>query len=209
LEAIQVAVKTKKTAGRKSHLWLCQKEVRALMHTCMDDLTDKRDWLVLALLVGAGLRREAVNLRFKDLTEVPRNGNGMRPVLDVAGKDRVVPIKPLLAENIKEWQELTGSDQNALILRSIGRDGTIGQSLSAVGLFKIVRKHGEIIDKPKLAPHDLRRTFGQLGYEAGIPLTQITVLLGHSGVDVTMRYLDLDLDLDATISDFIPLNGND
>jgi integrase/recombinase XerD len=190
LEAIQGAVKTKKTAGRKSHLWLCQKEVRALMHTCMDDLTGKRDWLVLALPVGAGLRREeAVNLRFKDLTEVPRNGNGMRPVLDVQGKgakDWVVPIKPLLAEKIKEWQELTGSDQNALILRSIGRDGIIGESLSAVGLFKIVRKHGELIDKPALAPHDLRRTYAQLGYEAGIPLTQITVLLGHSAVDVTM-----------------------
>ena len=44
----------------------------------------------------------------------------------------------------------------------------------------------------------------QLGYEAGVPITQISKLLGHATVATTQRYLNLDLDLETTISDFIP-----
>jgi integrase len=57
---------------------------------------------------------------------------------------------------------------------------------------------------PELAPHDLRRTYAQLGYEVGVPITQISKLPGHSSVATTQRYLNLGLDLEATISDFVP-----
>jgi len=30
------------------------------------------------------------------------------------------------------------------------------------------------------------------------------VLLGHASIETTMRYLNLDLDLETTVSDFIP-----
>jgi integrase len=59
--------------------------------------------------------------------------------------------------------------------------------------------------RPNLEPHDLRRTFAQLGYEAGVSITQISTLLGHATVETTQRYLNLELDLEMTASDFIPL----
>ena len=65
-----------------------------------------------------------------------------------------------------------------------------------------------MIGMPGLAPHDCRRTFAQLGYEPGVQITQISILLGHSDVKTTERYLALDLDLDTTVSDFIPLSGD-
>jgi integrase len=80
--------------------------------------------------------------------------------------------------------------------------------MSAVALFQIVRKYGRLINVPNLAPHDLRRTFAQLGYEAGVPITQISVLLGHANVSTTQKYLNLALDLETTVSDFIPLSGD-
>ena len=52
------------------------------------------------------------------------------------------------------------------------------------------------------------RTFAQLGYSAGVPLTQISTLLGHADVRTTQRYLNLALDLETTVSDFIPLSGD-
>jgi integrase len=61
------------------------------------------------------------------------------------------------------------------------------------------------IDVGRFAAHDLRRTFAKLGYEAGVPITQISKLLGHSSVATTQRYLNLELNLEITISDFIPL----
>ena len=73
-------------------------------------------------------------------------------------------------------------------------------------IFQIVRKHCAKIGMPKLDPHDLRRTFAQIGYEAGVPITQISKQLGHSSIKTTQRYLNMDLDLVTTISDFIPLD---
>ena len=81
----------------------------------------------------------------------------------------------------------------------------IGESLSDVATFYILQKHGAEISIPELAPHDLRRTFAQIGYDAGVPITQISVLLGHSLVETTQRYLNLELALDVMASDFVPL----
>jgi integrase len=70
--------------------------------------------------------------------------------------------------------------------------------------FGIVRKHSAMIGLPTLAAHDLRRSYAHLGFEAGVPITQISILLGHSSVAVTQRYLNVDLDLECTASDFVP-----
>jgi integrase len=125
-------------------------------------------------------------------------------VLNVTGKgakDRIVPINDKLAAAIEEWRAVVG---DSCVARSVTKGGAIGDSLSAMGIFNIVNKAGQIIGKPELAPHDLRRTFAQLGYEAGVPITQISKLLGHASVSTTQRYLNLDLDLETTVSDFIP-----
>jgi len=89
-----------------------------------------------------------------------------------------------------------------------GYEKEFGESLSAEGVFQIVRKFGKMIDIPKLSPHDMRRTYAHLGYDAGVPITQIKELLGNASIATTQRYLDLSLDLDNTASDFMPLSGD-
>ena len=79
-------------------------------------------------------------------------------------------------------------------------------SMSSVAIFRLINKYGNLIGVPGLAPHDLRRTFSQLGYEAGVPITQVSKLLGHANVATTQRYLNLDLNLESTASDFVPLS---
>jgi integrase len=44
-------------------------------------------------------------------------------------------------------------------------------------VYHLVQKRGELMGRPNLEPHDLRRTFAQLGYEAGVSITQISTLL--------------------------------
>jgi integrase len=63
---------------------------------------------------------------------------------------------------------------------------------------------GNLIGKDDQRPHDLRPTYAQLGYEPGVPITQIGRLLGHVSTETTQRYLNLELDLESTVSDFIP-----
>jgi integrase len=135
----------------------------------------------------------------------------MRAVLVVKGKGsktREVPISDTLAGHLDAWGRHVGT--RGKIVRSLSRAATpvgeraIGASMSAVGLFQLVQRYGKGIGKPELAPHDLRRTYAQLGFEAGVPITQISRLLGHASIATTQAYLNLELDLAATASDFIP-----
>jgi integrase len=210
-EALREAVTVEASAGQKAHTWLSRAEVLQLLDTCdQEDVVGQRDRLALGLLVGAGLRRrEAVELCYADVKLQPVKEK-MRTVLDVRGKgakDRVVPISDRLANAIDEWTGVVGNGSGRTegrILRSLGRDRQPGDSLSTTAIYNLVQKRGAMIDKPDLAPHDLRRTFAQLGFEAGVPITQISTLLGHASVETTQRYLNLELDLETTVSDFIP-----
>lgn len=206
LEAVNDAIKVTAPKGEKSHTWLSQAQVQQLMHSCDDSMTGRRDWIVLALLVGAGLRRdELIRVTCADIRDLPARNGKTRWVLHTEGKGargRDIPISAALAERLRAWCDHV---QSGNVARSLGMSKTLGSDLSEIGVFNIVRKHGALIGKPDLDPHDLRRTYAQLGYEAGVPLTQLSKLLGHSDVATTQRYLNLDLDLESTVSDFIPL----
>lgn len=205
IEALNEAIQVEASKGHKAHSWLTQSEVKRLLDSCnQKTIQGQRDKVILGLLVGAGLRREELAaLTFDDVILQPIAGK-FRTVLNVHGKgakDRVVPINDRLAAALDEWRKTTGGRR---IARAISKGGAIRDSISAIGIFEIVRSAGESIGRPELAPHDLRRTFAQLGYEAGVPITQISKLLGHASVATTQRYLNLDLDLASTVSDFIP-----
>jgi site-specific recombinase XerD len=205
LEALNEAIKVEQSKGKKAHTWLIQAEVKRLLDACdTETIKGKRDKIVLGLLTGAGLRREELTrITFEDVILQPVAGK-VRTVLNVTGKgrkDRIIPINKRLAAAVEEWHTIVG---DGYVARSIAKGGVIGDSISAVGVFNIVNKAGRAIGKPELAPHDLRRTYAQLGYEAGVSITQISNLLGHASLATTQRYLNLDLDLETTVSDFIP-----
>lgn len=207
-ESLKRAFMPVRSKGYKVLTWLSQVQVKQLIDTCDDSLIGQRDRMVLAILAGAGLRREELaGLHWEQIKSQPA-GDKVRTVLEIKGKgskNRVVPVSDELVTILDNWSETNG--KSGYIARSI-KGKKLGDHLSAVGIFKIVRKHGITIGQPRLAPHDLRRTYAQLGYAAGVPITQISRLLGHSSIVTTQRYLNLDLDLSVTASDFIPLGGH-
>lgn len=207
LEALQDVIRVEAPQGRKLGLWLSQREVRRLLATCDPaTLHGRRDKIVLGLLTGAGLRREElVALTFENIALRPFQSR-FRTVLSIAGKgkrQRTIPISDRLAAALDDWGRTIGTTTGP-IARAIDPRGDIRAGISSVAIFNLVTKAGAAIDKPELAPHDLRRTYAQLGYEAGIPITQISRLLGHASIETTQRYLNLTLNLEETIGDFIP-----
>lgn len=210
IEAMRGAVIVPTPKGTKQHTWLSPAEVKQITALCDESITGKRDWIILGLLLGAGLRRdELANLTFDAIATQPTKSGKPRNVLFVVGKGdkgREIPINETLATRLQEWKKITGG---GMIARAMVRKSKtqIDGSMSAVAIFQLVAKYGAKIGKPGLAPHDLRRTYAQLGYNAGVPITQISVLLGHASVSTTQRYLNLNLDLETTASDFIPLAG--
>ncbi len=208
-QALQNAIKTTQPQGERAHTWLTWFEAEQLLDACHRRDSGKpefkifaqRDRLAIGLMMAAGLRREeAASLQFTDIVK-----QNERYVLNVTGKgakDRVVPINERLAEAIIDWQFLVNAE--GLILRSLGRNKEPGESISTTGLYNIVQKRGRMIGEPELQPHDLRRTYAELGRRAGVPISQISKLLGHASIETTQEYLNIELDLDTTISDFVP-----
>ncbi len=208
-QALQNVIKTTQPQGERAHTWLTWFEAEQLLDACHRRVSGKaemrifaqRDRLAIGLMMAAGLRREeAASLQFTDIVK-----QNERYVLNVEGKgakDRVVPINERLAEAIIDWQFHVGVE--GLILRSLGRNKVPGASISTTGLYNIVQKRGAMIGKPELQPHDLRRTYAELGRRAGVPISQISKLLGHASIETTQDYLNIELDLETTISDFVP-----
>jgi len=206
LTALDEAIELDKSKGTKTHTWLTASEVRKLMANIQGRRPlAKRNKVVLALLVGAGLRRdELVNLTWKDVKK-----QGERTVLDVVkgkgDKRRTVPISEGLDAILEDWRHFCEANKSERVVRSFAAGGVLTDSLTSAQVFNIVRKEGKRIGKPGLAPHDLRRSFAQLGFENGVPVTQLSRLLGHASIETTQKYLNLELDLDVTASDFVPL----
>ena len=191
------------TKGQKVHTWLKRHDVAALLRS--PDVSTKkgqRDWALLALLVGSGLRREeAISLTWADVLE-----QGYRTVLQVRGKgnkNRIVPLASRMVAQLESWRLTTGG--TGFVVRRVRRGDTLqtnGLTVRAVN--QIVARYGALIGTPELQPHDLRRTYAQIGLNNGIPIQQISILLGHSSILVTQTYLNIQLDLQETISDFVP-----
>jgi len=203
LEALADAIQVSAPKGALAHIWLTQKEVQAMMRAADATPRGRRDKAALGLLVGAGLRRsEACRLRFKDISR-----QGERTVIQVrfgkGGKHRIIPISEQLAFALRLWSSYVA--QSGLILRGITAHGKIKDSMSQATLVNIVQLYGDLLGKPELSPHDLRRTYAQLGYQNDVPLRQLQRLLGHASIETTARYLNAELDLTRTASDFVPM----
>ena len=202
-EALKESIQVQATKGERAHTWLNLAEVRSLLSSLTDETTvkGKRDRVVLGLLVGAGLRRdELAGLTWEHVTQ-----QGERTVLSITGKGkkrRVIPIHDKLVTLLEEWAELVG--RTGHIARSVKKGGELGESISGQAILDIVNAYGQELGKENLRPHDLRRTYARIGYDAGIDIGQISKLLGYASIATTQRYLGLQIDLKKTVSDFVP-----
>jgi integrase len=151
-------------------------------------LKGKRDRLILALLVGCGLRRaEAVKLTVEDVQQ--RDGRWV--LVDLRGKHgriRTVPVPAWVQQALEIWTAAAGITSGR-VLRSVSQTDTLGgSSLSTQAVFAVVREYGTRVGL-ELRPHDLRRTCAKLCRSAGGDLEQIQLLLGHASIQTTERYL--------------------
>ena len=151
-----------------------------------DPVLGARDVALFTLLYGTGLRiAEALAL---DVRDAPAPGGALQ-VRGKGGKERVVPVLPLVAEAIRHWLALRGPARPDAPLFI----GAKGERLNPGVAQRALRVHRRLAGLPESAtPHALRHSFATHLLAGGADLRSIQDLLGHASLSTTQRYTTLD-----------------
>ena len=165
-------------------------EVLALAEDVAEQRLDRwqgaRDWAVLMLLYGAGLRiGEAMSLT----GEVLPLGETLR-VTGKRGKTRIVPLIPPVRAAIEAYVVLCPHDlgPDAPLFR-----GSRGGALSPALIRRAVQgARGRLGLNDRTTPHALRHSFASHLLAGGADLRSLQELLGHASLASTQIYTEVD-----------------
>ncbi|MEG9437792.1 site-specific integrase [Edaphobacter sp. HDX4] len=191
--------------GTRLGNWLTREQAKELLAIPNRSiLKGKRDYVILALLVGCALRRN--ELATLDV-EIVQQREGRWVLADLEGKGRrvrTVAIPIWVMKGINAWRTAAGIEDGRL-LRSISKGGKIGDSLSDWAVWSVVEQSSKQIGIERFGAHDLRRTCAKLCRKSGGDLEQIKFLLGHSSIQTTERYLGSDQEIVVAVNDNLGL----
>lgn len=195
----------KRSGVRLGH-WLTAEQADLLLAS--PDLTrlkGVRDSAVLAVLIGAGVRRS--ELAELNASHIQRR-NERWLLADLKGKHeriRSVPIPPWVHIALVRWQASAGITEGPLF-RRVTRHATVSaHRISPQAVFEIVRFYARRIGVD-IAPHDARRTFAKLAHLGHAPLEQIQLSLGHASIVTTEIYLGVKQNLQDAPCDHLGLS---
>jgi site-specific recombinase XerC len=213
----QTANGIKAAPGVKSHgvrvgNWLTKRDAQRLLTA--PELTDDdgkadpkayRDRAILAVMIGAGLRRSEVTaLTFDHIQQ--RDNRWV--IVDIIGKGnhvRSVPIAAWIKTAIDEWQAV--GNVTGRVFQAIHKGGHITRdSMTPQAIRDVIKYYGAAIGRPELAAHDLRRTYAKLARKGGADVLQIGLSLGHLSIKTTERYLGEEQDLTDAPGDRLGLS---
>ena len=188
--AQMVDVPNVRQQGTRLGNWLTRDQAKELLAVPdRSTLKGKRDYVILALLVGCALRRN--ELAMLDLQTIQLR-EGRWVIADLCGKGRrirTVAVPMWVKQGVNTWMTAASIEEGRL-LRRVSKSGkTQGDGLSDWAIWSVVEQAAKAIGIERFGAHDLRRTCAKLCRKAGGDLEQIKFLLGHSSIQTTERYL--------------------
>lgn len=177
-----------RSRGVSTGNWLTEEQALALL-TAPDQSTaaGRRDFVLLGLLIGCGMRREeAINVRCEQAVE----RCGRLVLLDVEGKGRKIrtlAVPKWLDQPLRDW--MAEIRDRGTIVRRIWRGGEIADDgVTGEAVRQIVGRYCQQLGI-KAAPHDLRRTFALQALDGGATVESVRQALGHTSLATTTRYV--------------------
>ena len=144
-----------------------------------------RDKLIIDLFYTTGIRRsELINLKLSNISI----SNNTIKVLGKRNKERILPILPIIAKNIKDYlierthlEHITDNDYFFLMLKGI--------KLNDSFVYRLINNYfSNVSEKVKKSPHILRHTFATHLLNNCADLNSVKELLGHSSLASTQIY---------------------
>jgi integrase len=191
--------------GTRLGNWLTREQAKELLAVPdRSTVKGKRDFVILALLVGCALRRQ--ELASLDVETIQLR-EGRWVIADLEGKGRrvrTVAVPLWVKHGINAWMT-AGEVEDGRLLRSITKGGKVCKSLSDWAVWSVVEQSAKEIGIERFGAHDLRRTCAKLCRKAGGDIEQIKFLLGHSSIQTTERYLGSEQEIVVAVNDSIGL----
>jgi integrase len=191
--------------GERKGNWLTKEQTRELLAVPdRSTLKGKRDYVILAMLVGCALRRQ--ELASLDLATI-QSREGRWVLVDLVGKGgrvRTIAIPFWVRTGVEAWLAAAGIEKGRL-LRAVSKSGKIKESMSDWSVWSVVQQCAEVIGIEDFGAHDLRRTCAKLCRKSGGDLEQIKFLLGHSSIQTTERYLGSEQEIAIAVNDSLGL----
>jgi integrase len=192
--------------GTRLGNWLTREQAKELLAVPdRSTLKGKRDYVIIALLVGCALRRqELASLKIEDI----QLREGRWVIIDLRGKGgriRTVAVPIWVKRGIEDWMAAAKIEKGRL-LRPLSKSGKIvGDELGDWAIWSVVEQSSKQIGIEHFGAHDLRRTCAKLCRKSGGDLEQIKFLLGHSSIQTTERYLGSEQDIEIAVNDNLGL----
>ena len=151
-----------------------------------DPAVQARDAALFTLLYGCGLRiGEALAL---DVGNAPVAGVPIK-IRGKGGKERLVPVLPVVAEAVAAWLRVHPGRSAAAPLFPGVKGGRLNPGVAQRSL----RTWRRLAGLPEhVTPHALRHSFATHLLEGGADLRSIQELLGHASLSTTQRYTAVD-----------------
>jgi site-specific recombinase XerD len=201
-------VKGVKQQGVRVGNWLTKEQAQALLNSPEGaTIKGNRDRAILAVMIGAGLRRsELASLDFQDIQQ--REGRWV--IVDLLGKGnrvRTVPMANWAKAAVDTWSTMANI-KSGRVFRSVNKgDRITGDSITAQAIRDVVNQYSEKIGF-QVAAHDLRRTFAKLAHKGGSGIDQIQLSLGHASIKTTEKYLGVTQNLTDAPCDRLEISLN-
>jgi integrase len=192
--------------GTRLGNWLTREQAKELLAVPdRSTLKGKRDYVIIALLVGCALRRrELATLNIEDI----QLREGRWVIIDLRGKGgriRTVAVPIWVKQGINAWMTAAKIEDGRL-LRPVSKSGKIlRDELGDWAIWSVVEQSSKQIGIEHFGAHDLRRTCAKLCRKSGGDLEQIKFLLGHSSIQTTERYLGSDQEIVVAVNDNLGL----
>lgn len=185
-------VKTVELAPR----WLDEEQKKKLLKAVENDLREakeryprlwvlrKRDAVIVNVLLLTGLRvDELCSLKLSDLTLSERKGT-LLVRHGKGGKQRVVNLHIEARRQLSEWLEVRPQvESDGLFV------GQTGEAIKPRLVQRLVERYAKLAELEDVTPHSLRHTYARNLLDSGSSLQEVALLMGHSSLDSTARYV--------------------
>lgn len=163
-------------------------ELRRLRDVCGDgSAAGVRDWAILCVGFGCGLRRAEIaglGLGSYDGDRLLVRGKG--------NKVRAVPVTGFVQDALGEWlrlrADLRAGIDASMFLRVTKAGQIVPMGIGPQAVYAIQKRRQAQAGLASFSPHDLRRTFAGDLLDAGVDISTVQKLLGHASVETTARY---------------------